>query len=213
MSSYADLKLPDIRDLLRNRGLKVTGNKPELVARLRAHDVAVGSSPDAAEPTTESGASQLGSRKRKDGDIRRYFVVKEEVRGDAAKKAKKDDSPTLGEQVLFNKLLRDQSLAYFNPRKLEDFQHVIEMRCYDGLLSDIDLKECYFQRLHGFVEKDFVLADWKNMTLKEVKGRVIDVAFTHLRENPAARRRLNSMRSKKAIMKEYVDSRSIDLIP
>jgi hypothetical protein len=59
---------------------------------------------------------------------------------------------TLGEQVIFCKLIRDGALRHLNPWKLSDLQCVLEMRCFEGLLSDEDLKEVYFQRMWGFKE-------------------------------------------------------------
>lgn len=233
-SEYGCLKLPDLKEKLRRRGLIVSGNKGDLVSRLEAYDAAL----LAARQSTEdegagvgvaAGSSQSLSRKRKEderdgGPVERSAVDGGAVDGadgadgddddapadqdgsapdDAKHVAEEYRPPSIGEQVIFNKLLRDQSLSHFNPRKLSDVQHVIELRCYGGLLSDIDLKECWFQRLHGFEEKDFVLANWRQLTLGEIKQRVIDVAHTHLQPNPAARKRLDAMRSKKAIMREY----------
>jgi hypothetical protein len=61
----------------------------------------------------------------------------------------------LGEDVIFCKLIRDGILRHLNPWKLSDLQRVLEMRCFEGLLSDEDLKEVYFQRMWGFKERDF----------------------------------------------------------
>ena len=47
--------------------------------------------------------------------------------------------PSLGERVLFCKLIRDGILRHFDPRKLSDLRYVLELRCYKGLLSDEDL--------------------------------------------------------------------------
>ena len=239
-SEYGCLKLPGLKEKLRRRGLKVSGNKGDLVARLEAYDAALLAAGQSTEDEGAgvggaAGSSQSLSRKRKEDERDGGTVEGSAVGGGAVGGADGGDAPSapegggaaapavqdgsapddakhvaeeyrppsIGEQVIFNKLLRDQSLSHFNPRKLSDVQHVMEMRCYGGLLSDIDLKECWFQRLHGFEEKDFVLANWRQLTLGEIKQRVIDVAHTHLQPNPDARKRLNAMRSKKAIMREY----------
>lgn len=68
---------------------------------------------------------------------------------------------SLGEQVLFCKLIRDGILQHFNPWKLSDLQCVLEMRSYKGLLSDTDLKEVYVEGMWGFHnEKDFGQVEW-----------------------------------------------------
>ena len=50
--------------------------------------------------------------------------------------------PSLGEQVLFCKLIRDNILSHFNPARESDLEYVLELRCFKGLLSDVDIKEC-----------------------------------------------------------------------
>ena len=47
----------------------------------------------------------------------------------------------MGEDVIFCKLIRDGALRHLKPWKLSDLQRVLEMRCFEGLLSDEDLKE------------------------------------------------------------------------
>jgi hypothetical protein len=76
---------------------------------------------------------------------------------------------SLGEDVIFCKLIRDGALRHLNPWKLSDLQCVLEMRCFEGLLSDEDLKEVYFQRMWGFKEEDFVLAGWREMSVEDMK--------------------------------------------
>ena len=80
--------------------------------------------------------------------------------------------PGLGESVIFCKLIRDKVLAHLNPWKLHDLQCVLEMRCYGDLLSDVDLKEVYFQQLWGFEEKDFLLANWREMSVNAMRINV-----------------------------------------
>lgn len=70
----------------------------------------------------------------------------------------------LGERVLYCKLIRDKILRHFDPRKLNDLQYVLELRCFKGLLSDQDLKEVYFERLWGFSEDDFVPAKSRELS-------------------------------------------------
>ena len=43
---------------------------------------------------------------------------------------------SVGEDVIFCKLIRDGALRHLNPWKLSDLQRVLEMRCFEGLLSD-----------------------------------------------------------------------------
>ena len=71
---------------------------------------------------------------------------------------KRQRETSVGEDVIFCKLIRDGALRHLNPWKLSDLQRVLEMRCFEGLLSDEDLKEVYFQRMWGFKERDFVLS-------------------------------------------------------
>lgn len=79
---------------------------------------------------------------------------------------------SLGEQVIYNKLIRDNILQHFNPYKLSDLQCVLELRCFKGLLSDRDLKEVYFEGIWGFEESSFKLANWckRGMSLHQVKS-------------------------------------------
>ncbi len=76
-------------------------------------------------------------------------------------------------------------LPRFNPHKLRDLQHVLTLReVYvdtDGgrvrLISDDDLKECYFEKAWGFRKDEwgrdeFVLANWREMSVEEMKEKV-----------------------------------------
>jgi hypothetical protein len=78
---------------------------------------------------------------------------------------------SLGEDVIFCKLIRDGVLRHLNPWKLSDLQCVLEMRCFEGLLSDKDLKEVYFQRMWGFKEEEFLLAGWREMSVRGREGQ------------------------------------------
>ena len=79
---------------------------------------------------------------------------------------------SVGEDVIFCKLVRDGILRHLNPWKLSDLQCVLEMRCFKGLLSDEDLKEVYFQRMWGFEEREFLLAGWREMSVWDMKGKI-----------------------------------------
>ena len=84
---------------------------------------------------------------------------------------------SLGEDVLFCKLIRDGILKHFNPYKLSDLQCVLELRCFKGLISDEDLKECYFKGMCGFEEDSFKLANcWKRgLSLQQAKSIIASV--------------------------------------
>jgi ankyrin repeat protein len=110
---------------------------------------------------------------------------------------------SVGEQVIFCKLIRDGILRHFNPWKLSDLQCVLEMRCFEGLLSDEDLKEVYFQRMCGFKEKDFVLAGWREMSVEYMKGRIWWALEDRLKRTPGMRDHLMALGTKEEIMREY----------
>ena len=79
--------------------------------------------------------------------------------------------PSLGEQVLFCELIRDAILQHFNPWKLSDLQYVLEMRCFKGLLPDMDLRHC-FQRVWSMPQATFLLMDWTSMSADAIRERV-----------------------------------------
>ena len=79
---------------------------------------------------------------------------------------------TLGEQVLRNPLIRDLSIRGLNPYKLSELQSVLGLREFYKLLPDVDLKECYFEGAWGFRKWEFVLADWREMSVGEMKRTV-----------------------------------------
>ena len=80
--------------------------------------------------------------------------------------------PSLGERVLFCKLTRDGILRHFNPNKLTDLRYVLELRCFKGLLSDEDLRECYFKRVWGYRSRDFLPGNWREMSVKEMQDAI-----------------------------------------
>jgi hypothetical protein len=111
---------------------------------------------------------------------------------------------SLGEDVIFCKLIRDGVLRHFNPWKLSDLQRVLEMRCFEGLLSDKDLKEVYFQRMWGFKGKwDFRLAGWREMSVEEMKDEIRSALRDVLERTPGMRDHLMALETKEEIMREY----------
>jgi hypothetical protein len=94
------------------------------------------------------------------------------------------ETKRVGEEVIFCKLIRDGVLRHLNPWKLSDLQCVLEMRCFEGLLSDEDLKEVYFQRMWGFKEEDFVLAGWREMSVEDVKDKILSALEDRLKRTP-----------------------------
>ena len=110
---------------------------------------------------------------------------------------------SLGEDVIFCKLVRDGALRHLNPWKLSDLQRVLEMRCFEGLLSDEDLKEVYFQRMWGFKEEDFVLAGWQELSVQEMKDKIQSELGDVLECTPGMRDHLMALGTKEEIMREY----------
>ena len=83
-----------------------------------------------------------------------------------------DRDLTLGEQVLRNPLIRDLSIRGLNPYKLSELRSVLGLREFYKLLPDVDLKECYFEGAWGFRKDEFWLANWREMSVEEMKGKV-----------------------------------------
>ena len=110
---------------------------------------------------------------------------------------------SLGEDVIFCKLIRDGALRHLSPWKLSDLQRVLEMRCFEGLLSDEDLKEVYFQRMWGFKEKQFVLAGWRKMSMGNMKDKIRWSLRDVLECTPGMRDHLMALGTKEEIMREY----------
>ena len=80
--------------------------------------------------------------------------------------------PSLGERVLFCKLIRDGILKHFNPFELRDLRYVLELRCFKGLLSDEDLRECYFEGAWGYRSRHFLLDNWREMSVEEMQDAI-----------------------------------------
>jgi len=91
---------------------------------------------------------------------------------EAERYARDDRDLTLGEQVIRNPLIRDLSIQGLNPFKLSELQSVLGLREFYKLLPDVDLKECYFEGACGFRKDEFVLADWREMSVEEMKREV-----------------------------------------
>ena len=109
----------------------------------------------------------------------------------------------MGEDVIFCKLVRDGILRHLNPWKLSDLQCVLEMRCFKGLLSDEDLKEVYFQRMWRFKEEDFLLAGWREMSVRDMKDKIGSELRDVLECTPGMRDHLMALGTKEEIMREY----------
>jgi ankyrin repeat protein len=101
-----------------------------------------------------------------------------------------------------------------NPWKLSDLQCVLEMRCFEGLLSDEDLKEVYFQRMWGFKGKwDFVLAGWQEMPVEDffydychhsgMKTKIRWALEDRQELIPGMEEHLMALGTKEEIMREY----------
>jgi ankyrin repeat protein len=110
---------------------------------------------------------------------------------------------SVGEDVIFCKLIRDGALRHLNPWKLSDLQCVLEMRCFEGLLSDEDLKEVYFQRMWRFKEWDFVLAGWQEMSVEDMKKRIRWALRDRLKRTPGMEEQMMALGTTEEIMREY----------
>jgi ankyrin repeat protein len=111
---------------------------------------------------------------------------------------------SLGEDVIFCKLIRDGILRHLNPWKPSDLHCVLEMRCFKGLLSDEDLKEVYFQRMWGFKDEwGFVLAGWRELSVEEMKWRIRSALESCLKLIPGMEEHLMALGTKEEIMREY----------
>ena len=109
---------------------------------------------------------------------------------------------SLGEDVLFCKLIRDGILKHFNPCKLSDLQYVLELRCFKGLVSDEDLKEMYFKRAWGFGDEEFPLAKWRELSVRQMQKRVRE-ALPRGVPRPPGMADVSSLDTNESIMREY----------
>ena len=128
------------------------------------------------EDTTGGASNQTKRAKRlEDGFTAAERCAKRLARQSRARRDARDDRDlTLGEQVLRNPLIRDLSIRGLNPFKLSDLQHILNLRGFYKLLPDVDLKECYFEGAWGFRKDEFVLANWREMSVEEMKEKVRD---------------------------------------
>jgi len=75
----------------------------------------------------------------------------------------------------------DELLPHFNPFRLHELQEVLSLRGVfvdtdEGrrrLITDDDLKECYFENAWGFRKDEFVLAGWREMSVEAMKEEVL----------------------------------------
>jgi hypothetical protein len=134
-------------------------------------------------------------------------VTRRVTRSQARQKRRRESAAaretSLGEDVIFCKLIRDGILRHLNPWKLSDLQRVLEMRCFKGLLSDEDLKEVYFQRMWGFEERVFWLAGWREMSVEVLKRKIRWALDDRLKRTPGMEEHLMALGTKEEIMREY----------
>ena len=125
--------------------------------------------------TTRNSASEKKAKRLEDGYTAAERCAKRLARQSRARRDARDNRDlTLGEQVLRNPLIRDLSIQDLNPYKLSDLQHVLNLRGFYKLLPDVDLKECFFEGAWGFQKDDFVLANWREMSVEVMKRKVSD---------------------------------------
>ena len=74
------------------------------------------------------------------------------------------------------------------------------------MISDVDLKECYFMRAWGYRDEEFVLANWQKMSIEEMRDAVRsahklhdDTTITY----PPSKVDVDSLRTKQAILDAY----------
>ena len=123
--------------------------------------------------TTRDSASEKKAKRLEDGYTAAERCAKRLARQSKARRYARDDRDlTLGEQVLRNPLIRDLSIQGLNPFKLSELQSVLGLREFYKLLPDFDLKECYFEGAWGFRKDEFELANWREMSVEDMKLRV-----------------------------------------
>ena len=83
---------------------------------------------------------------------------------------------------------------------------MLNFRTIYGMISDVDLKECYFMRAWGYRDEEFVLANWQKMSIEEMRDAVRsahklhdDTTITY----PPSKVDVDSLRTKKAILDAY----------
>ena len=121
------------------------------------------------------------------------------------KRARDNRDLTLGEQVIRNPLIRDQTLQGLNPYKLSDLQSVLGLREFYKLLPDVDLKECYFEGAWGFRKEAFVLANWREMSVGGMKQwvRRAHPDFDDGRVYPPGKVDVDTLNTKEEILRAF----------
>jgi len=123
--------------------------------------------------TTRDSASEKRVKRPEEPFTAAERCAKRLARQSRARRDARDNRDlTLGEQVLRNPLIRDLSIQDLNPFKLSDLQHILNLRGFYRLLPDVDLKECYFEGACEFRKDEFVLANWREMSVEEIKEEV-----------------------------------------
>jgi len=123
--------------------------------------------------TSRDSASEKKAKRLEDGFTAAERCAKRLARESRARRVARDNRDlTLGEQVLRNPLTRDLTIRELNPFKLSDLQHILNLRGFYKLLPDVDLKECYFEGAWGFQKDEFLLANWREMSVGEMKWKV-----------------------------------------
>jgi len=123
--------------------------------------------------TARDSASEKKAKRLEDGYTAAERCEKRLARQIRARRDARDERYlTLGEQVIRCPLIRDLSIRGLNPFKLSELQSVLGLREFYKLLPDVDLKECYFEGAWGFRKNEFVLANWREMSVEEMKRKV-----------------------------------------
>ena len=104
---------------------------------------------------------------------------------------------SLGEQVIRCPLIRDGILRHFNPRHRRELGYVLELRCFYGVLPDIDLKECYFK---GVPEDEFLIPDWRTRPVADLRQELVQKRGDVPRDSSAYVARLEKMETKDEIV-------------
>jgi len=132
-----------------------------------------------------------------------FLSVEERCRRRLAKKCAEDRYArenrvlSLGEQVIRCPLIRDGILRHFNPRHRRELGYVLELRCFYGVLPDIDLKECYFK---GVPEDEFLIPDWRTRPVADLRQELVQKRGGVPRDSSAYVARLEKMETKDEIV-------------
>ena len=105
--------------------------------------------------------------------------------------------------MLFCKLIRDGILKHFAPRKTTDLRYVLELRCFKGLLSDEDLRECYFERMWGYRADDFVPGNWREMSVEEMQDAIFEGIRWRILALKYPERYIRSLRTRDDILRKF----------